>query len=428
MESQGGIMNIFLIMLISLFMAGYYMFFAPNTRVVEQETDHAIVVSDLRSIAECALAVHNAEITGNSFNDICVEQNQIKTNRLCFDSRFLVMDCLSDGLKRPSHSFIITTTGALNVTDYNEMMEILEKNFTTTGAFGIYQNDVIMIAGSSAKQTLPKSMIDGLGLENGQLVYMTNYDIPDPERVFTEPTGETVTCPTGTQKVFRFGRWQCANYNIKTRCGGDQVWDASVMECVPDESRRPLCVGVETAVMIDGVWEYVAPFGEYKCPGNQVARLNYETLEWECTENLADASKRGKCTMPTPQIVRGRGGATLRVIANDCTDCEKAITDEENCTVTCVPDLTKLSSTACYPGRVNDCRGLSKAFYFGFPDRSYAEQSGVVSPKGVPFDSSHSQNRRFNCLDCGKAGVDTARSIYPYVAICKDADKDWSNQ
>ena len=63
-------MNIFLILLMSLFMAGYYMFFAPNTRVVEQETDHAIVVSDLRSIAECALAVHNAKITGNTFDDI----------------------------------------------------------------------------------------------------------------------------------------------------------------------------------------------------------------------------------------------------------------------------------------------------------------------------------------------------------------------
>ena len=413
-------MNIFLIMLISLFMGGYYMFFAPNTRVAEQETDHAIVVSDLRSIAECALAVHNAEITGGTFNDVCVEQNQIKTERMCFDARFSVTDCLSDGYKRPQYSFIITTTGALDVADYNAMMEILEKNFSTSGTLGIYQDNVIMVAGSSAKQALPKSVIDKMELENGQLIYMTHFDIPDAERTFTKSEEENVVCPAGTQKVFRFGRWQCVGYNIKTSCGGDQVWDASAMECVPDDSRKPLCAGVETAVMIDGVWECVAPFGEYKCPGDQIARLNYETLQWECTADpTKSATKRGKCTMPKPQIVRGRGGATLRVVANDCTDCEKAITNEETCTVTCVPDLSKLSSPKCYPGRMNDCRGSSKAFYFGFPNEQYAEQSGVVPVKNIPFDKSHSQNRRFNCLDCGKDTIDSSRSIYPYVAVCK---------
>ena len=416
-------MNIFLIMLISLFMAGYHMLFAPNTVVRGQETDQAITISDLRSIAECALAVHNAEITGGTFNDVCVEQNRIKTNRVCFDSRLSITDCTSDGYKRPSYSFIITTTGRLNPSDYNEMMNILEKDFSTSGTFGIYQDEIIMVAGTSVKQSLPKSVIDKLGLENGQLIYMTHFDIPDPERVFTEPEKEDVTCPVGTQKVYRFGRWQCAGQNIKTSCGGDQVWDSSVMECVPDESRKPLCAGVQTAVMVDGVWECVIPFGEYKCPNDKIARINYETLQWECEEAPVDESKRGKCTMPKPQIVRGRGGATLRVVPNDCTDCEKAITDEENCTVTCVPDVTKLSSPACYSGNIKECSGASKAVYFGFPDKQYIERFDEIPPKLIPLDSHHSQNRRFNCLDCGKYRVDSSRSIYPYVAECHEYDK-----
>ena len=411
-------MNIFLVMLISLFMAGYYMFFAPNTRVIEQETEHAIAVSDLRSIAECALAVHNAEIAGNKFDDICVEQNQIETERMCFDSRLSITDCSSEGLKRPSYSFIVTKTGALDVSDYNEMMDILEKNFTTSGTFGIFQNGVIMVPGTSAKETLSKSLIDKLELENGQLVYMTHYDIPDPERVFAEPSVEEITCPSGTQKVYRFGRWQCVGYNIKTSCGGDQVWDPSIMECVPDESRKPLCKGIETAVMVDGVWECIAPFGEYKCPGNQIARVNYETLQWECIEDDSKSGKNGKCVLPTPHVVRGRGGATLRIVSNDCTDCEKAITNEETCTVTCVPDPAKLSSPACYPGRIHDCKGISRAFYFGFPDTEYAEKAAVVPVTEIPLDSEHSQNRRFNCLDCGSGRIDSSRSVYPYTAVC----------
>jgi len=411
-------MNIFLIMLISLFMAGYYMFFAPNTRVIEQETNHAIVISDLRSIAECTLAVHNAAINGNTFDDVCVEQNQIETASVCFDSHLSVTDCTSEGFKRPHYSFIVTTTGALDTADYNEMMDILEKDFSNSGTFGIYQEGMIMVAGTNTKQALAKSVIDKLGLENGQLVYMTHYDIPDPERVFTKPEDETVVCPIGSQKVYRFGRWQCAGYNIKTSCGGDQVWDSSAMECVPDESRRPLCVGVETAVMIDGVWECVAPFGEYKCPGNQIARINYELLQWECIDDPNKVQSTSKCTLPKPQVIRGRGGATLRVATNDCTDCERAIIDEETCTVKCVPDTAKLSSPMCYPGRINECRGASRAFYFGFPDSQYVERFGGVPLENVPFDSSHSQNRRFNCLDCGRGTIDTSRSTYPFVAVC----------
>ena len=76
-------MNIFLVMLISVFMASYYLFFAPSARVPEQETEYAIAVSDLRSIAECAIAVHNAQISGGTFDDICVEQNQIKSEYIC---------------------------------------------------------------------------------------------------------------------------------------------------------------------------------------------------------------------------------------------------------------------------------------------------------------------------------------------------------
>ena len=39
----------------------------------------------------------------------------------------------------------------------------------------------------------------------------------------------------------------------------------------------------------------------------------------------------------------------------------------------------------------------------------------------VPFDKSHSQNRRFNCMDCGDGIIDTSRSLPPYVIVCTGA-------
>ena len=411
-------MNIFLIMLISVFMAGYYMFFAPNTRVVEHETDQAIVVSDLRSIAECALAVHNAKIAGGMFDDVCVEQNDIKSENFCLDGRGAITQCGGDGSKRSSASYIVTTTAPLDISDYNKIMEILEQSFATTGSFGLYQDGTILAGGTTAKRTVPESIQKQLNLENGQLVYITHYEYPDSAKVFTATGAEDIACPAGTNKTYRFGRWQCVGYNFKNTCGGDMMWDYTLMECVPDETRKPLCAGKQTAVMVDSVWECIDPFADRECPSGMIARLNYETLEWECVEDPNNAKTTSKCTAPNVHVVRGRGGATLRLASTSCTDCEKMLIDESTCSAVCIPDPTKINSPACYPGRISECTGPSRALYFGFPNAAYASNMPDLSDVMIPIDASHSQNRKFNCIDCVGGIIDGTRSVYPYVAVC----------
>ena len=100
------------------------------------------------------------------------------------------------------------------------------------------------------------------------------------------------------------------------------------------------------------------------------------------------------------------------------------VTNEETCEVSCVPDETKVNSTACYPG-ASECRGSSRAFYFGFPDDStYKQNVRVNIPElagvSIPVDGAHSQNRKFNCLDCGSVGaIDEQLSMPPFVAVCE---------
>jgi hypothetical protein len=36
----------------------------------------------------------------------------------------------------------------------------------------------------------------------------------------------------------------------------------------------------------------------------------------------------------------------------------------------------------------------------------------------VPLDATHSQNRRFNCMDCGAAGINESKSFPPYIVVC----------
>ncbi len=411
-------MNIFLIMLVSLFMAGYYMFFGPNTRVYEQETEYAVAQSDLRSVAECTMAVHNAKINNYVFEDVCVEQNQIKSEYICLNANLKDTTCEIVHGRKPDFSFIVTTTGTLNPGDYNEMTEILEQDFPGAGTFGIYQDGVILAAGTSIKRQVPDAIRAKMEMQDGQLVYITQYDVPDTEKEFSEPGQDDIVCPFGTSKNYRFGRWQCIGYNMKSSCGGDMIWDSDLMECVPDESRKPLCGSKQTAVMVDNVWECVDPFPDRTCPGGFVARLNYDSLEWECVEDPSVVKVQKKCDMSSKRFVRGRFGATVRVQNSSCTDCEKMVLDEDTCETKCVPDETKISSPSCYPGNPAECSGLSRAIYFGFPNTKYIANVSAVANVDVPLDSHHSQNRKFNCLDCGVGTVNILKSVYPYVAVC----------
>lgn len=103
-------MNIFIMFLVAIFMAGFYMLNAPSQRMTEQETSYAIERADLRGVAQCAAAVHNATIHGGEFNDICVEQNKIESRFVCLNTNLSVTKCEVVRKKKPAYSFIVTAT------------------------------------------------------------------------------------------------------------------------------------------------------------------------------------------------------------------------------------------------------------------------------------------------------------------------------
>lgn len=412
-------MNIFIIILVAVFMVGYYMISSPSQRIVQQETEYAITKSDLRAIAECAAAVHNAQIKGTTFADVCVEQNEITSEFICLNASLHTTKCEIVRNKKPEYSYIITTTGALPADDYNNMLEILETYYSDAGTFGIYMDGYVLGGGANNKRAVPQTIASEMELTDGQLVYMTQYEIPDTTTEFTTPITADIICPVGTVKTYRFGRWQCIGYNMKTDCGGDMIWDSDLLECVADESRKPLCAEQQTAVLVDSVWECINPFPEKTCPDNMVARLNYTTLEWECVTDPTYTEDVKKCANVTSGAIYGAIGATLRVPSSSCTDCEKMVTDPETCISVCIPDPSQINNPSCYPGAVRECSGPSRAFYFGFPSYSYANNVEAVSGKQIPLDKMHSQNRKFNCLDCGDGTIDSERSVSPYTAVCK---------
>lgn len=413
-------MNIFMMILVAVFMVGFYMLSSPSQRVPEQETEYAITMSDLRAIAECASATHNAQIKGSEFTDICTEQNDITSTRICLNTNMRITDCAIVRNRAPEYNYIITTTAPIEPENYNNMLSILETSFPNAGTFGIFMDGKVMLGGLSGAQSVPDAIIQNLEMKNGQLVYITQYEIPTVSVAATTISAQQdIICPVGTIKTYRFGRWQCIGYNTKTDCGGDMIWDSDAQACVADESKKPLCAEQQTAVLVDSVWECVNPFPEKTCPSGMVARLNYSTLEWECVSDPSATNTVKKCENITIGASFGTVGTTAGISRTSCTDCEKMIVNQDTCAAVCVPDPTKINNPSCYPGNPNECSGSSRAFYFGFPNYTYASNVAELNGQRVPIDSRHSQNRKFNCLDCGERQIDAEKSIPPYIAICK---------
>ena len=412
-------MNIFMMILVAVFMLGFYMISSPSQRVIQQETEYAITQSDLRSIAECASAKHNSQLRGYEFKDICTEQNSITSELICLNSGMRITNCENVRNQKPEHTYIVTTTKALDTKYYNNMLEILERHFPDAGTFGIFTDGKIMLGGLSSARIVPDAIIDKMGLENGQLVYLTQYEIPDENNVFNASAQTDINCPVGTVKTYRFGRWQCIGYNTKTDCGGDMIWDSELLTCIADESKKPLCAEQQTAVLVDSVWECVNPFPEKVCPEGMTARLNYTTLEWECVTDPGAIKDTKKCENLSQGAIFGAVGTTVRVPSSSCTDCETMVTNYDTCETACIPDPSKINDPKCYPGDPDECTGNHRGFYFGFPTYSYANKIDDIKGYSIPLDAKHSQNRRFNCMDCGDSEIDKERSISPYIIICK---------
>lgn len=410
-------MNIFVMVLVFLFMAGYYLIDSPGQRIAEHELEQSINRSDLRSVAECAASAHTGAVRNSDFQDICVKQYEIVSNFICLNEKQEIMKCDVIKKKKPAYSFIITSTGKIPDENFNKMLEIIEKQYKKSGTFGIFMNDFVL-SGSNGKREIPKGIIKAANLSDGQLVYITQYDIPDPETEFETTVAADINCSVGTIKAYRFGKWQCVSANDKTTCNGDKIWDDDLQQCIADNSRKPLCASKQTAVMVDDVWECLDPISDKSCPTGTISKLNYNNLEWECVEDPSTTETTKKCTQVQQVAIYGKLGSTIRLSPSRCTDCEKMITDSDTCVSTCVPDTTKLSDPKCYQN-ADLCTGYNKAFYFGFPNSGYVANVSAVSGHIVPFDISHSQNRKFNCLDCGTGSIDTSKSFSPYIAICE---------
>jgi hypothetical protein len=432
-------MNVFIMILVFILMAGYYLIDTPGQRIKDTGVDAALRTNWVKSVLSCMVRSHSAAIEQDaearaganeeldSGGEPCTEKYNIQSVKLCADERREVSVCTPNRSGKTIGNFIITTADAPNAGDANMILEVLSREYEAAPNFGIAiemdDNSFAILSGNGHRRRIPASIASSAELEEGRLIYITQYSASAEANLGqAKDSADNIMCMFGEQKVFRFNKWECMDSNPPVVCTGDKIWNSVTESCEMDPSRRPLCGSTQTAVQVEDLWQCVDPTPSRSCSEGMNVVLDYVSMEWYCVPN---AAKSGATKCSGAKIAKGHilGGTLLRP-GGLCNNCEKMITDEETCETACVPDAAKLDAPACYP-RVSECRGSSRAFYFGFPNEpAYiaAARANVPELEGaqIPLDGMHSQNRRFNCLDCGQNGaVDGDRSQPPFVAVCE---------
>jgi hypothetical protein len=417
--------------LVFLFMAGWYFMDSPNQKITEHGIEYAVDKSEKNSILTCiahvqaeAVKLDDANrIDGRAIIDndtVCAEKYNIETVKICVegDRRFSAT-CIPDKAGRSINNYLISFAPKINDLDTDKFLELLSAEYFDTKNFGILSEidrNFYILSGSGGKREIPAAIVKELKLQPGQLIYLTQYSITGkPVFSFGKQT-ESIRCATGEIKLFRFNKWSCVPQSMAIVCRGDTIWSTELSECVPDPMRRPLCDVNQTAVMVDDFWECIDPLPQKNCPEGQSLHLDYSNMDGYCTINPAESKLSTKCDRLLRKKAGGVIGSTVLNPIVSCTDCEEMITDPDTCESVCIPSAAKSKSKLCYNG---ECAGLHNAFYFGFPDSAYVESARKNIPELANVEIQTGGNRRFNCRSCGTGYIDTDKSNPPFTAVCK---------
>ena len=419
-------MNIFIMLLTFLFIAGWYFLDSPSQQTAEHRLESAIEKSELQSVVECAATAHSDIMRDVEEILPCAEQYGIASEQVCLSAKFSAVKCEYSRTNKPAFNYIITKSAPVSSANINGIMEALEDRYKNNANFGVMMEDSkeswLMSAGGG-KYSVPPAVAKSAKLESGQLVYISQIEFKAPTEASEGTIAARVPCAAGELSVMKYGRWTCAPAGEVKVCTGDTLWNAETMDCVADPRRQPLCGSGQTAVLVDDLWSCIAATTARECSKGMISRLNYNNLEWECIKDPNQTEKMKKC-ISGGTVVRGAVGSTVRVQTTTCTSCEDSITDMDSCETSCVPSAEKLKTSACYRN-LSSCTGSHKAVYFGFPQSGkYHEKAkasvSLLSGSSIPTSSIYSTNRMFNCLDCGAGYIDSARSAPPFVAVCQE--------
>ena len=431
-------MNIFLLFLTTILMIGYYVIYSPSQNLEHLETDKVITVADLRSIAECVIGAQNAAMNSVEYDDPCIapEHYDVTSKYICTTAAYNVVSC--DGQQKPAFNYIVTHSKALDAENHASMLKVIESLYQDKGSFGIYQDSHLITADMSGQRVIATSIADNADLENGQLVYIMQYQIPYMYS-YPETPGDENTCPEDTVAVQRYGRWLCIRQNSQSACplGTELTSDGTCEPITGDDCEAACglltCDSDHPCVCYDN--------GEVQCSQTYVSCsdgfepvADPETNNFTCVP-IGESSETSPCSSQNNSFIYSNPNATLgptiRIKTVHCptacmTPAKICNTETGNYEYICLPDASKIGVKSCSPEvDTNQCReSLNKGLFFGFTSNSSAY--GIKNNNGDDISVSDLLARgeipindnMFHCKKCDN-GVNHGESASPFVTVCK---------
>ena len=401
-------MNIFIMFLVFIFMAGFYLIDSPNQKLPDQDIEEFIINAELKSNIECVKNSHIFNLKGTNFTDTCKDKYDIKNINFCINKNNIKMQCNG----KQAYQLFITYSAPIIEKNYNTAAEIFEKYYKDIADFGILINKNL-ITGQRTYE--PDNIIIKI-IKEGSLLYFTKHKNQTKIK-YLKPINVDLTqkCPKNTILTYKFGQYLCIEENKQFACIGDTI-------CVPNYFNKPICGKDLTAVLINNIWECIDSTDKnihINCETNQIKIYDNISLSYKCIEDPSKIKEIKKCQNINKILAYSKFGSTIEFqnISGSCNECEKQIINEETCESHCAPDETQLNNKNCYPDK-DQCTGLTKGFYFGFPNYDYVKNIKELNKHQIPINKSYSQNRKFNCMDCKEKGINKEKSFYPFILVC----------
>ena len=426
-------MNIFLLFLTTILMIGYYLIYSPSQNLENMDTNNVIQLSDLRSKAECVVAAQNSAMESIIYDDPCVELYGIVSQYICTNGTYSLMPC--DGNTKPTFNYIITTSDPVADKDRTDMLTIIGSLYQDKGSFGIYQKPFLITPDAEGQREIAGSIADQAKLENGQLVYIMQYQIP---HVYTYPeTPDENGCTDGTIRVQRYGRWLCIGKDPVFSCPDTYRYDQSVRACVPygqntcDEAcEKANCGPDETCVCYDSGRVGCKASTTLECPEGYEPVFNPDPTVDGITCIPSNPEEGSPCSdvAQTYRNAKSTPGRTIRVKTVHCGTCLK-VTKVCNKQIgqyeyICLPDPDKITSKSCFDGILENCTAENnRGIYFGFS--SFSRTDGIKTNNGEDLNieqaldciEEEKSDNMFHCKKCNN-GINEEISVSPYVICC----------
>ena len=459
-------MNIFLLFLTTLFLIGYYVIYSPSQNLEHTETENIIKMADLRSLADCVVAAQNIKISDGgvisdtTYTDSCVETYKVVSQFICTGDNFNILGCDEQAAK---YNYIITKSKSIPQIDWPKMLKVIETSYQDKGSLGIYNDSFLLTADMVGIHPIAANLSQTAKLEDGQLVYIMQYQIPK-DYIFA-PDNDPANCPTGTVAKPYYGQYLCVEYNSPLVCDTGWHLGPDSGECEPDkpdecelicatqscygdgkcncDNGEPYCI--YECDIISCPDDEVCCDRDISCPFGTTPLITEGQDGYDCVETIGTG---GGCTdggvgeAPDDETLiggnpGGRSGSAGRTMqiptvrSSKSLICPACMKKQRECnTVTeewdyfCVPDASKASDKDnCWDEtEKNDCAQDQDRVYFGFQPKTRTDGiktnngDDIVLERVLDYFPAANRDLKFHCADCETP--DYGESVPSLVVKC----------